>query len=354
MIKKLIAIAFVALMSTGVVAETFTLISPQKPAGGTSIWTGIVAKELQKHMPNDTIKIKYLPGARDIPGFNKFHNELRIDDTMIMVSNGGNGVAFIQEPVDYHYKDYDSVALMNLNIIVGKLKGMDIKGNGTKEVKFASTSGRVPEAYAITLLLCGPDKSVDEYISCFDDNVIWVKGMKNGERRLAFKRKELTVDRENPAAYKKHIEPFKGAELWFHHGILQTDGSRSDDPNYPGYQLEDLYEKKWGVKPQGEFYDAYKLIKSFRDGLQKALWVNKGNPNLAKLRAAMEKVASDPESVAAIQKKVGNYEWKIGEDGNAQRDTLMTFVTEDALKTLVKFNKKALGINSIYKPELVK
>ena len=35
-------------------------------------------------------------------------------------------------------------------------------------------------------------------------------------------------------------------------------------------------------------------------------------------------MAKDPTAVANIQKKVGNYEWKIGADGNAQRDTLMT------------------------------
>jgi len=44
----------------------------------------------------------------------------------------------------------------------------------------------------------------------------------------------------------------------------------------------------------------------------------------------------------------------IGDKGNAQVDTLMTFVTADALKTLVQFNTEAFGLKSIYKPELVK
>ena len=47
--------------------------------------------------------------------------------------------------------------------------------------------------------------------------------------------------------------------------------------------------------------------------------------------------------MANISKKVGNYEWKIGADGNAQRDTLMTLVTEDAPSNQVRFNKEALG-----------
>ena len=43
-------------------------------------------------------------------------------------------------------------------------------------------------------------------------------------------------------AFKKHVQPVidKGqARLWFHHGILQPDGSHADDPNYPGIQMED-------------------------------------------------------------------------------------------------------------------
>ena len=100
----------------------------------------------------------------------------------------------------------------------------------------------------------------------------------------------------------------------------------------------------------GEFYDAYKLVKSFRDGLQKAIWVNKGNPELRdRLIVAMNKMVNDPQSMAIIEAKNGKYEWFIGERGNQMRDTLMTFITEDALRNLVKFNKEALGLKSILK-----
>jgi len=177
--------------------------------------------------------------------------------------------------------------------------------------------------------------------------------MSSAERRLAFKRGELTGTRENPAAYKKHVESNPDAELWFHHGLLQPDGSHTDDPNYPGYQFETLFEKRWGVRPSGEFYDAYKLVKSFRDGMQKALWVNRGNSNKEKLIDALIAMTNNPAAVANIQRKVGKYEWKIGSDGDAQRDMLMTFVTSDALRHLVHFNTEALGLASVYKNDLV-
>jgi len=331
-----------ALMASAAHAD-YTMVVPQKPGGGTSVWAEIVAKELEKYLDED-INIKHIPGARDIPGFNKWHNEMRDDDKVIMVSHGGNGVSFLQEEVDYDYRQYESIGLMNLNIIAGKRIGADMS-----QPSFAAGSGQTPEAYAFTMLICGPLLMIESYISCFQDNVTWVKGMSGSERRLAFKRGELTGTRENPAAYKKHVEPDLNAEIWFHHGILQEDGTHADDPNYPGYQFEELYKRKWGTYPKGYMYDAYKLVKSFRDGMQKALWVNKGNPNAKILQDALRKMSNNSESRAIIEKKVGKYEWKIGAEGNAHRDTLMTFITQSALEDLVVFNIVALGLNSVLK-----
>ncbi len=337
-------------MFTSAMAEV-TMVVPQKPGQGTTVWADIVKKELEKHL-GEKITLRLIPGARDIPGINAWHNDLRFDENTIVVTHGGNGVSFLQEQVDYNYAEYDSVGLMNLNIIAGKRIGDDMS-----KPRFPAGSGMVPEAFAMTLMLCGPDKSVDEYIACFKENVVWVKGMSGSERRLAFKRGDLNGTRENPATYQKHVEPDTNAELWFHHGLLDpATGDHVDDTNYPaGYQVEQLFEARWGVAPSGEFYDAYKLVKSFRDGLQKAIWVNKGNEELRKrMVAAMYAMKNDKESMSAIEAKNGKYEWFIGEEGDQMRDTLMTFVTEDALKNLVKFNKEALGLKSIYKADLVK
>ena len=350
-IKNLLTGALTALTMTATTAlADVTLVVPQKAGQGTTVWAEIITKELEKHL-GERIVLRLIPGARDIPGINAYHNDLRFDENTIVVTHGGNGVSFLQEEVDYNYAEYESIGLMNLNIIAGKLIDDDMS-----RPRFPAGSGMVPEAFAMTLMLCGPDKSVDEYIACFGENVVWVKGMSGSERRLAFKRGDLNGTRENPATYQKHVEPDENAELWFHHGLLDpTTGNHVDDTNYPaGYQVEDLFEAKWSVRPSGEFYDAYKLVKSFRDGLQKAIWINKGNDDLRdRLRAAMTAMANDPESMAAIEAKNGKYEWFIGERGDQMRDTLMTFITEDALKNLVKFNREALGLASIYKANLV-
>lgn len=347
--KLLLALGLSLTLVTPSFAD-FTFVVPQKPGGGTSVWAEIVARELEKHL-GETINIVHIPGARDIPGFNTFHNEMQFDDDVVMVSHGGNGVAFLQEEVSYNYDEYESIGVMNLNIIAGKNQGIDLNYGG---VRFAAGSGMVPEAFAMTMLICGPNKTVNEYTQCFEENVTWVNGMSGAERRLAFLRGELNGTRENPAAYKKHVESNSAAEIWFHHGILQADGTHADDPNYPGYQFEILFEQRWGVAPSGDFYNAYKLVKSFRDGLQKALWVRADNPNAQRLQDALTAMANDANSRSIIQSKVGDYDWLIGADGNSHRDVLMSFITKQALTDLIEFNQNALGLNSVYKEELVK
>ena len=351
--KKIVIGAIVALfaMTNSVLADSITLLVPQKVGKGTSVWTTIVAKELQKFMPNDKIIIKHIPGARSIPGFNQWHSdpELHNDDSIVMVSSGSNALSFLLEPkAVYNYADYESIGLMNLNIVTGRLKDADMNN-----IKFHAYGGRQPEVMAMSMLVCGPD--VDP-VKCFEENIDWIPGFSQAEGRLAFKRGELNVTRENPAAFKKHIQATVDsgqAEIWFTHGILQADGSHADDPNYPGKQFELLYKEIWGVEPSGDFYDAYVLAKSFRDGLQKALWVRKGNPNRDKLIEALQAMANDPESQKAIQKKVGNYGWIIGDDGNKHRDVLMSFITEDALRTLVDFTRNSLKTDVTLKEELI-
>ena len=127
----------------------YTMVVPQKPGGGTSQWAQIVATEMEKYLDGEKVILKHIRGARDIPGFNEFHNELRFDDNVIMVSNGGNGISFLNEAVDYNYKDYDSIGLMNLNIITAVFGDHD---PNTERTSFSGGGGKIPEGIAMTLL----------------------------------------------------------------------------------------------------------------------------------------------------------------------------------------------------------
>ena len=346
--KHIFATMLVTLLLSAPALASYTFVVPQEPGGGTAVWAQLIAKELEPFL-GEKINIRTIPGARDIPGFNRFHNELQFDDKTVMISHGGNAVSFLQENVDYNYAEYESIGMQNLNIIAGKRVGAD-----TTRPVFASGSGMVPEAFAMTMLICGPGLTVDEYIACFRENVTWVNGMSGSERRLAFRRGELNSTRENPVAFVQHVMQNADAKIWFHHGLLDLNtGDRTDDPNFAGYQFEELFEQKWGVAPSGEFYDAYNLVRSFRDVLQKALWVRAGNPNRDRLVAALTAMVNDEDAMARIIKSGGDYEWIIGSDGDTVRDMLMTYITKSSLENLIKFNRDALGLNSIYKDSLV-
>ena len=144
MIKKMLigVVAGFSMLASTAFAE-ITVVNPQKPGGGTTVWTEIIMKELEKHL-GERIVIRNIPGARDIPGINKFHNELRFNENTIVVTHGGNGVSFLQEQVDYNYAEYDSIGLMNLNIIMGKVKGADMDKPSSQEhqVLFRSICNR--------------------------------------------------------------------------------------------------------------------------------------------------------------------------------------------------------------------
>jgi hypothetical protein len=341
------SVAALIMTATSAFAD-YTFVVPQEPGGGTSVWSQIVATELEKYLDGERITVRHIPGGRGILGFNKWHEELQHDEKTVMVSNGGNALKYLLDPVEYSYSEYDSVGMMNLTIITGRKIGAS-----DYNIKMASDSARLPEMMAIMMLVCGPDINDQDYLKCFDNRVTWVSGMSQGEGRLSYKRDELTHTRENPAAYKKHVETDELSEIWFTHGLLQADGSHGDDPNHPGKQFEILFKERWGVEPSGDFYNGYKLAKSFRDGMQKALWIKKDSPHREVLVAALTEMAQNPESIAAIVAKVGNYEWAIGDNGNNNRDNILSFTTETALRTMLKFQREALGFDSIYKSDIV-
>jgi hypothetical protein len=80
--------------------------------------------------------------------------------------------------------------------------------------------------------------------------------------------------------------------------------------------------------------------------------MNKGNPNAAKVKAAVTEMINDPVASAEIYAKTGEYPWI--QEGPELLAALKSLITEKALKDAVKWNQEAYGFPSIYKPELLK
>ena len=354
MLKKLLAITAFALATPAM--ATYQMIVPQEPGGGTSVWASIIAKHLEKQL-GEKIVLTHIPGARDIPGFNKFHNELRKDPKVIMISHGGNAESFLTERVEYNYNDYEAIGGMNLSIVTAHRTDFDPYAKGSV-IKFAAGSGNNPDMMAFTLLVCGELPTMNAYLACYKEKAQFIKGMKSGDRRLAYMRGELNTTRESTAAFIKHVQPLidkKESVLWFSHGVLDLKtGKVGIDPNFPqAGSLEQVYRAKYGKAPKGPLYDSYILVKQYRDALQKALWMDKGNPNAIKVKGALVAMINDPEAVADIQKNAGNYQWMIGTELADAVAILQKLANKQALQNLVFWQKEAFGVEAFYKPELV-
>ena len=340
--------AAIMLVSFSATAD-YRLIIPQNPGEGTSVWGSIVAKEWEKKL-GEKIVLEHIPGANDIPGFNKFYNELQKDPKVIMLAHGGNGESFLIHKVDYDYRQLTPIGLQNLTIVVGLRTDADMK----KPLKFGYASGTNPDALSINMMLCGPGKTIPEYAKCFKDRMIYVPGMKGNERKLAFIRGELNVTRETPAAYLKYYKTDE-YKLWFNSGILDLKtGKLGVDPNFPGHTFNEVFKKTWGVEPSGDYYDMYVLVRNYRDVLQKSFWVSKDNPNTKKLRDSLTAMTNDKESMAVIEAETRAYPWIIGTDVNKAMSTLENVTTKKALKDLVQWTSTSFGQEAFYKEDIAK
>lgn len=347
--KKLLAILLMAV--AGMAHADYRFIVPQEPGAGTSVWTSIVAKELEKKL-GEKIYIQHIPGARDIPGPTKFQEELRFDNKTVMVAHGGNAESYLLEPVKYRYSDWEPIGAMNITIMVGHRNDADVY----KQVKFAAGSGNNPDMMAMTLLVCGPMPDIKAYAQCYKEKAKFINGMAAPERRLAYMRGELNAMRETPAAYIKFFEPMKDNVNWFNEGVLNIKTGRvQPDPNFDkALFFETVYKAKWGVAPKGDLFDAYMLVKNWRDVLQKSLWVNKGNPNADKLRKALVAMLNDPDSMAVINKENGKYEFLVGNQVNDAMVHLQDLTTRRALKDLVWWSVTVFGVEATYKDNIAK
>ena len=346
--KKIILGVLASLFVATQALADYTFIVPQKPGSGTSVWTTIVAGELEKHL-GEKIKILHIPGANDIPGFNKFHNELSKDPKVVMVSHGGNGVSYLVDKVDYNYYDYDPIGMMNLTIINGHQKDFDPY---TGEIRFSAGSGMNPDMMAHILLKGGPGLTMEKAKEIFKTEYKYIKGMSGGERRLGYQRGELNVTRESTAAYNKYYTGKDYSVVWFSQGVYNLKTGEIDkDPNWPNQSIHEVFEQKWGEKPSGEFWNAFELVRNFRDVMQKALWTQKDNPNTPQLVAAFKAMAASPESMAKIYEKTGKYDWIIGDDMKSALTQLRGQIQPDTLANLVGF-LQFTGKDAILKPEL--
>ena len=364
--KKLLAtVALAVAMTSTAMAETFTLQYPNSPGkGGTAFWGDTVMAELNKKLEKygHNIVPRYLDGQRGKKSLKTYAKEGVNDPTVLVIAHGGNGEGFLLEDVGgFDYRKYDPVVVMNTNIWVSINEGVDY----TKEiVKFPATGGTgfAADIVAIGLLMCGPEMNanVDDYLACTDERLRFIPGFKGGgARRTAFNVGQLDATRDTPqSSLRFYGDRYKAGEArtWFAHGIVDGKGSVYGDINAPegAQSFNEVYEAEWGVAPSGPVYDAYRAFQGYRDGFQKTIWTAPNSPYKADIDAAVAEMLADPEAMARLDEKLGDFPWLAGDEVQAHSKYLFSLITEERLETLVVLAKEVFKYKDAYvKTELL-
>lgn len=311
----------VLLLSTSVIAETFTYIVPAAIDGGNAKWAQKFTKEWNKELAKEghDIILRYVPGQGGLKGFTKYHTEMSDDNLVLVQSKGFFDYVTVPES---SWKGFDPT---DVDYIGGQLQGtfvfikskmmlsMRLNAEGTLNIPYAPNL--LIDTMGIYLMLCGNLPTIEETMACGDtktNRIIGFKGM--GSMRMAYLSDGLDVARDGFSHMSKtYKEEIKSGEtlIWFTHGTVTDSGDMGVDPNTDGsLDFHKLFEDKHGAAPSGEFYDAYITLSTMRSGLGKWVFTRKDNPFYDVLvRTFNETVKNSRKSLA---KSLGVYPWNTG------------------------------------------
>ena len=364
--KRLLAsIALSVGLMTSAGAETLTLQYPANPSGGgTAFWGDTFMSTLNPYLEKygHTLVPRYLAGQRGKKSLKEYAENGVNDPSVLVIAHGGNGEAFLLEDVGgFDYRKYTPVVLMNTNIWVSINEGVDYKND---VVRFPATGGTgfAADMIAIGLMMCGPEQSAtkEAFVACTSERLRFIPGFKSGgDRRAAFNATQLDATRDTPQSSQMgYGDRYAAGEarVWFAHGIVSTQGGVTADPNAPAgaQSFPEVYEASWGVAPSGEVYDAYVAFQGYRDGFQKTVWTAKNSPYSEDLQNAVSDMLNDPEAVANLNEKLGEFPWLAGDEVQAHSDYLFGLLTQQRLDTLVFLAKNVFNYQDAYvKQELL-
>ena len=347
--KTFVSLALIFGMLSSANAE-YRIIQTDKPGGGGSVWTSTVLRQLNKFM-DEPIVMEHIPGARNIPGANKFQKEYRFDNKYLLTTVGSNSTNLLMEKTDYNFADWDAIGGQNLDMIVGR----SVKFDGSQKLVWGNTAGLV-DSTGMALMICGNLENMDAYLKCWNEKAKYVSGVSSADQKLSFLRGEFNVTRDSPAAWNKNYSKNTDVTIWYSNGIWDSKNAKQiPNPNFNDkHFFVNVFKDKWGVEPKGEMYDVYSLLIPANNAMQKVIWVNKGNPNTKKIREAFKRMLADKESMAQLDKDLGgSYGWFVGDEMNKVYNQVFSNVTEVQLKNITKWYTNALKADSLYKPEMI-
>ncbi len=278
------------------------------PGGPTDFEGRLVARHLGKHIDgNPTIVIRNMPGAGGAIGLNWLGQVAGNDGLTLGYLAGVTTKVVMGDPaikVDVRNMTFIagvpgmSVTYIRRNVPPGINTPLDVM----KAVDFWA-GGLTPES--------AKDVRMRMQLDLLGIKYRYVSGYPGAaEARLAFQRGEIHLTAETIPTYRASIEPAlvntgEAIPLWI--DPLDDGAVLTQSPDAEGIPADNFYEfyrKAKGKEPQGELWDAYRVINAVSAMYLRLIMMPAGAPDAAvsSLKAALDNVQKSTEFRAEAMK----------------------------------------------------
>lgn len=292
---------------------------PFAPGGGSDVYIRAMQPFLEKYLPGKpTIIVLNVPGARSIPGANRFQDRASADGTHAIVVSATTVGSFVfsRSKVKFDLDKWEPVLLSPQGAVVYTTPAFGVSGPQDlaklkgKALVFGGQSAAGGEARTImTFELLG-----------LKTKYVW--GMNRGPVRLAFERNELNINYDSMPGFlgnaSKLVKAGKAVPL-YSMGIVDDKGMLVRDPNTPNLpHFGEAYEMMLGKKPSGPGYEAWQSVNKMMTMLNKGIFLPAGTPKpvVNAWRMAVTNAMKDPNFEKEAGKIIEGYPQFIGEAAN--------------------------------------
>lgn len=295
--------------------KTIRVIIPFSPGGGTDTFGRLISQHLGKHVAgNPTVVAENVPGAGGALGSNEFAERVAKDGTTLMVASGHMNLRVFLglEGFKLNLNDLTPVVAAPM----GHITAINPRTAGITDAKqIGQMKGRITKG------LTDPVGIVESVLALdlLGVNYRPVPGFPGrGDTRLAFERGELMINSQSTPAFNARVKPLIAegrAMTAYAIGFIDAQGRPVRDPGAPDIiTAPELYQQIHGRMPSGQVWDAYKVVANLVQNTRGTVWVHSAAPQAAHaaLRDGVDKMAKDPEFLAAVSTTLEGYDLITG------------------------------------------
>lgn len=324
--------------------QTVELIVPFDTGGGTDTIARFLGPLLSKHVEgNPRVQVVNLPGADTLIGHNEFARRPPDGLTWFMGGASGNLYHLFDNPdAQFDYAEWEALlgVPQGAVIYVAPDTGVHSPAQLLSPTSELIMGARSPEGADLARIFTLDFLGV-EYTPIFGYDG-------TGPARIAFEQGESNLNADTTTAYIEQVVPTVEAGLavpLYSQGQLDGEDLVRDPavPDLP--HAGEVYELLHQEQPEGQMWDAYKLLVSSGSTFNKILFIHADAPPEATqaLRQGIERVLEDPEYFAGVETYLGGYEIFHGTNFEIALERILNpnLETVDFIKTYARENYDA-------------